>query len=177
MASINETSIFDVVFKLDEAQISDETPEVLSQVSATNDSDQEAAQSINVSYTDDKTYTFNGGSTTEGAAKTTISADLPFITGVGNITVHSHITKEPFEWGTAKTITTSLAVTANVTVPPKSTMVVKYSATKGTCKIPYSYTREDRMSDGQVVTSQHTDGVYNGVSRYNFTLIKDVSPL
>uniref|UniRef100_UPI00197CF244 hypothetical protein n=1 Tax=Paraclostridium dentum TaxID=2662455 RepID=UPI00197CF244 len=125
------------------------------------------------SYEDVKVYTFNRGSSTPAVANTTISAGLPFITGGGIISVSSQIREEPLQWGIAKTIATSVAVTSQVTVPPKSTVVVRYVGTEGTCTIPYTYTQQDRMSNGQTVISQHTDGIYNGTSLYGFAFRKD----
>lgn len=59
-----------------------------------------------------------------------------------------------------------------VRVPARSKALVYYVGTMGTCDVPFSYTQKDRSAtDGRIVYSNFTDGIFTGVNCYNFQFV------
>ncbi|KAG6397157.1 hypothetical protein SASPL_143322 [Salvia splendens] len=82
-------------------------------------------------------------------------------------------------WDETTTTTTSVTATGTVPVPANTMAVIDYVGTRGSCNIPFSYTQEDHNStNGRIAYFQQIDGVYNGVSYYNFDFrVRSVKPM
>ncbi|XP_047962111.1 uncharacterized protein LOC125206941 [Salvia hispanica] len=162
-----ERKIYNVKYDMGISSISDEQPYIAGQSVVVNDSSEEAVMAVEITYQDEKSYTFSQSLAVTAGVSATIEAGIPFIES-GSITVSLEITGA-FEWDTTTTTTTSVTASASVNVPPKSALVVKYVGTKGTCTVPFSYTQQDKSSlDGSITRIRKDDGSYTGVSCYNF---------
>ncbi|XP_047961725.1 natterin-1-like [Salvia hispanica] len=160
--------IYNVRYQMEYARIFDEAPCVAGSSTLINNEDGESTLQASVTYTDQKSYSFTRSLSLSAGISSTIEAGVPFITKA-SITVDYHI-NGAFEWGETTTTSTSVTGTAMVPVPAKSSVTVDFVGTRGTCNIPYSYTQEDkRSSDGKVVYTNLYDGIYTGVSYYNFS--------
>lgn len=162
-----ERKIYYVRYRMEDSRIFGETPFLAGTARLSNTRDEVNSMAVSITYQDSKSYSFSRGVSVTGGVKTSIKAGLPFIVDA-QIEVSLELSGE-FTWDTTTTTTTSVTATGTVPVPAKSSVVVEYVGTRGTCNIPFSYTQEDTNStDGQVVRADHDDGIYQGVSYYNF---------
>ena len=159
------------------ARIFNEAPYLVGSATLTNDDAEEASMQVSVTYTDEKSYTFSRSLSLTAGISASIEAGVPFIEKA-SITVNYEI-NGTFQWDETTTTTTSVTATGTVPVPGRSTVIVDYVGTRGTCNVPYSYTQEDKSSmDGQIVYTNQVDGIYTGVNYYNFNFhVRDTLPL
>ncbi|XP_047959728.1 uncharacterized protein LOC125204991 [Salvia hispanica] len=171
---VSHRKIYNVAYRMEDAMIYGETPFLAATATLTNNKDEEASMEITVTYQSEISYTFSRGTSLTAGLSVTMEAGIPLI-GDAGIQISFDINKT-LDWDTTITTKTSDTATGTVTVPANSTVTVKYVGTRGTCNIPYSYTQED-ISSTTVGTTiyQRIDGIYNGVSCYNF--IFQVEPL
>ncbi|XP_057796720.1 uncharacterized protein LOC131012739 [Salvia miltiorrhiza] len=170
-------TIYNVRYEMEYARIFDEQPYIAGSSTLTNDKDGEASMSVSITYTDEKTYTFTRSLSLTAGVSASIEAGVPFIEKA-TITVNYEI-NGTFEWGTEESTSVSVTATGSVPVPGRSTVVVDYVGTKGTCNIPYSYTQEDKSStDGNTLYTDVSDGIYTGVNCYNYSFhVRSTQPL
>lgn len=162
-----QRDIFNVRYRMEDARIYDEQPFLAGVATATNLSAEESTLDITISYEDSFSYSFSNSLSITQGVSTKIQAGIPKIAS-GKIRISTEISKE-FEWN--RTTEEKKIVTAEhgVTVPPKSRARVSYVGTHGKCSLPFNYTRRDKRStSGDLLVSQHIDGIYSGVSYYNF---------
>ncbi|KAG6388724.1 hypothetical protein SASPL_150156 [Salvia splendens] len=96
-----------------------------------------------------------------------MTAGIPGI-GEAGIEVSAEISTET-EWNDTTTKEIEVLATGTVLVPAKSSAVVHYVGTRGTCDVPFSYTQRDRSStDGKITQTEQIDGVFTGVNNYGF---------
>ncbi|PQM36356.1 uncharacterized protein Pyn_38100 [Prunus yedoensis var. nudiflora] len=105
--------------------------------------------------------------------KTTIEAP-----GVPRITTHegglnkveiSDGFKGDIQWGETEAYQTEVETVCVVDVPAKSELKVRLLATTASCDVPFSYSRHDTRTNGQVhVTNDLDDGFYSGINAFNF---------
>ncbi|KAG6415364.1 hypothetical protein SASPL_122775 [Salvia splendens] len=115
-----------VKYRMEDARIYDETPFLAGSSTLTNITDQLDTMEVEITYQDQKSYTFSSG------ISRVITTGVPFI-AEGKIETSYEISGL-FQWDNTTTITTQ--VTA---VPANSTVTAHYVGTRGTCNIPYSY--------------------------------------
>ncbi|KAL6555674.1 hypothetical protein OROHE_007346 [Orobanche hederae] len=164
-------------FRMDQLRVFNEQPYLAGQSTVRNDTGNEATQTVTISYSKDLSYTFSRGFSTTASVETTIKSGVPLIAEAG-VTIGFSITGT-FSWDTTTSESQSLQASTTVVVPPRSAVRVNYVATQGTCSIPYNYTQRDRSSiTGQILETRQVDGIYTGVSCYNFDFqIEDALPL
>ncbi|KAG6398052.1 hypothetical protein SASPL_139502 [Salvia splendens] len=159
--------IYDVIYRMEDARIYGETPFLAGTTTLTNTKDQVDTMSVQITYQDQKSYTFSRGFSLKAGVTASIETEVPFI-AEDKIEVSFEISGS-FEWDTTTTTTTSVTAQGSVPVPANSTVKVHYVGTRGTCNVPYSYSQEDQSSTtGEITYYDLTDGIYEGVSCYNF---------
>ncbi|XP_047959335.1 uncharacterized protein LOC125204671 [Salvia hispanica] len=164
---VMERSIYNVTYQMENARIYGETPFLAGTATLTNTTDQEDSMAVEITYQDEKSYSFSRGASLKAGVDVNIKAGLPFIFDE-KIDISVEISGS-FDWDTTTTTATSVTAQGSVPVPPNSTVTVSYVGTKGTCNLPYTYTQEDRSSvTGEITYYNQTDGIYEGVSYYNF---------
>ncbi|KAG6425879.1 hypothetical protein SASPL_110087 [Salvia splendens] len=175
--SLLSRKIYNVRYQMEYARIFNEVPFVAGTTSLSNPNEGVATVQASITYTDEKSYSFSRSLSLTGGVSSSIEAGVPFITSA-SITVSYEI-NGTFEWGETTTTSTSVTATGTVPVPGKSTVIVDYVGTRGTCNIPYSYTQQDTSSvDGKIVNTILYDGIYSGVSYYNFSFsIREIKSL
>lgn len=168
-----ERKIYNVVYNMDDARIFDEMPYIAGYAKLDNSTDDESSMDVAVTYQDERSYTFSRSVTLTAGVTVSVEAGLPFIEEA-TIEVSVEISGT-LEWDDTKTTTTSVTAT----VPARSSAVVEYVGTKGTCNVPFSYRQQDKSSvDGKIVYTDLTDGIYNGVNCYNFDFkISKIDPI
>ncbi|KAG6428926.1 hypothetical protein SASPL_106965 [Salvia splendens] len=167
---VSQRNIYNVVYRMQDARIYDEVPYVAGSSVLTNSSDQEAAMAVQITYQDEKSYTFSRSFSLTAGVETSFSTGVPFI-AEGGIKISFEI-NTTLQWDTTTTTTTSVMASGSVPVPARSSAVIDYVGTMGTCDIPYSYTQQDRSSaDGTISYTEQDDGIYKGVSCYNFDFV------
>ncbi|KAH6788185.1 hypothetical protein C2S52_007737 [Perilla frutescens var. hirtella] len=162
--------IYNVRYRMEDARIFGETPYLAGTTTVFNESDQEASISVSITYEDQRSYSFSRSLSLSAGITTTIETD---VLGIVKASIQvSYQISGTFEWNDTTTTTTSITATGGVPVPPRSTAVVSYVGTRGTCNVPFSYVQQDRSSiDGQVSDTKQIDGIYNGVNCYNFSFV------
>ncbi|KAG6395774.1 hypothetical protein SASPL_141898 [Salvia splendens] len=164
---VTKRSIRNVRYRMEDARVHGEEAVVVDTVSFDNPTDHEVTVTDSVEYKTENSYSFTQGLSITSGVKVSMEAELPFIAKAG-IEVHHEITGS-FNWGHTKMESVTHTGSGSVPVPPKSKVIVDCVVTKGTCNIPYSYTQEDHSSTtGEIHRSDHVDGIYEGVSYYNF---------
>ncbi|KAG6425881.1 hypothetical protein SASPL_110089 [Salvia splendens] len=175
--SVVGRKIYNVVYQMEYARIFDEVPYLAGSETLTNDGDKEDSMAVSIEYTDEKSYTFSRSISLTAGVSASIEAGIPFIEKA-TIQVHYEISGA-LQWDETTTTTTSVTATGTVPIPAKTKATVDYVGTRGTCNIPYSYTQEDKSSiDGKPIYTDLVDGIYTGVSYYNFNFhVRDTMPL
>ncbi|KAG6428952.1 hypothetical protein SASPL_106991 [Salvia splendens] len=167
---VSSRKIYNVRYRMDNARVFGEMPYLAGTTVVTNSSDREAAMAVQITYQDEKSYTFSRSMSLTAGVETSFSAGVPFIVE-GKITVSFEISNT-LQWDTTTTTTTSVTASGSVPVPGRTTAIIEYVGTKGTCDIPYYYTQQDRNStNGQISYTEQVDGIYKGVSCYNFNFV------
>ncbi|XP_047961326.1 uncharacterized protein LOC125206074 [Salvia hispanica] len=162
--------IYNVIYRMGDARIYGETPFLAGTTTLTNNKDQVDTMSVEITYQDQKSYTFSRGFSLKAGVTATIETGVPFV-AEGKIEVSFEISGS-FQWDTTTTTTTSVTAQGSVPVPANSTVTVHYVGTRGTCNVPYSYTQQDQSSTtGEITYEDQTDGIYQGVSYYNFDFV------
>ncbi|XP_050233592.1 uncharacterized protein LOC126682085 [Mercurialis annua] len=161
--------IFDVVYYMDNARIYGRRAVIAGSGRSTNNTPEEAIQTISVSYTETRSYSFTNSNSLSTGVSTSITAGFGRIV---SLEVGVEISSEQtvaVEVG--EEVSTSVTSEASYTapVPPFSTIIVNYVATEAKCDIPFSYTQRDQMStNGTFRSSRNEDGVYKGVNYFSF---------
>ncbi|XP_047957459.1 uncharacterized protein LOC125203196 [Salvia hispanica] len=167
---VSQRNVYNVRYRMQDARIHDELPYVAGTSVLTNTSRQEATMAVQVTYQDQKSYTFSRSFSLTAGVETTIKAGVPFI-AEGAIKVSFNI-NAALQWAETTTTTTSVMASGSVPVPARSKATIEYVGTRGTCDVPYSYTQQDMSSaDGSVSYTEQVDGIYKGVSCYNFRFV------
>ncbi|KAG6423412.1 hypothetical protein SASPL_113807 [Salvia splendens] len=170
-------SIYNVRYRMEDARIYGETPYVAGTTTAANFSNEQGEVAVQITYQDSSSYTFSRSLSLTAGVTTTISAGVPLIAGA-TIEIGYQV-NTTFEWGESRSRTTSVTATGTIPVPARSVASVRYVATMGTCDVPYSYTQQERSSTtGQITELDYDDGLFTGVSCYNFNfVVEKTTPL
>ncbi|XP_047959386.1 uncharacterized protein LOC125204713 [Salvia hispanica] len=167
---VSERNVYNVKFRMEDARIYDEEPYNAGSSQLDNNRDEGADMSVSVTYQDAKSYTFGRSLSLTAGVETSFSTGVPFIVE-GNIKVSFKI-DTALKWDETTTTSTSVTATGSVHIPAKSSAIIEYVGTQGTCDVPYSYTQQDRSStDGTISYTEQDDGIYKGVSCYNFHFV------
>eukprot|EP01018_Ginkgo_biloba_P034723 Gb_22566 [translate_table: standard] len=158
--------LYSVNYDLDNAQIYDWQTIALGTRKATNSSPYYDDVAVSLAYTQTKSRSWNASLTVGVGVEVTVEAGIPLVEE-SSVTVSAQVSTT-VEMG--KTVQESTTLTDTFTVkdlPPGGTVVVRLTATQAKCNVPFTYTREDTFSNGDVVTTQLSDGVFKGVN-YSF---------
>ncbi|XP_022155429.1 uncharacterized protein LOC111022577 [Momordica charantia] len=68
-------------------------------------------------------------------------------------------------------------VTETVTVPPMSKVRFGGVITQASCDVPFSYIRRDTLKDGRQVTNKFEDGIFTGVTTFDYKFETEKLPL
>ncbi|XP_047958971.1 uncharacterized protein LOC125204364 isoform X2 [Salvia hispanica] len=167
---VSRRHITNVRYRMEDARIFGEMPYLGGTSMLTNTTDEESDMAVEVTYQDEKSYTFSRSMSITAGVSTTFQTGVPFIVE-GKITASFEI-NTTLQWDTATTTTTSLTASGSVPVPARSIATIEYVGTRGTCDIPYSYTQQDWSStSGLPAYTEQVDGTYRGVSCYNFNFV------
>ncbi|XP_047959352.1 uncharacterized protein LOC125204688 [Salvia hispanica] len=163
-------NVYNVRYRMQDARIYNEVPYVACASSVTNTGNQEATITTQVTYKDQKSYSFSRSSSLTAGVETTIKAGVPFIVD-GAIKVCFNI-NSTLQWADTTTTATSVMASGSVSLPARSTATIEYAGTRGTIDIPYSYTQQDSSStDGTVSYTHQDDGIYKAINSYNFHFV------
>ncbi|XP_041995602.1 natterin-1-like [Salvia splendens] len=167
---VSQRNIYNVRYRMQDARIYDELPFIAGSSLLDNTSSQEASMSVQIVFQDEKSYTFSHSLSLTAGVETKFQAGVPFIVD-GEIKVSFEI-DNTLQWDTTTTTTASVTASASVPVPARSSALIEYVGTRGTCDIPYSYTQQDKSSiDGKISYTEQVDGIYKGNSSYNFHFV------
>lgn len=172
-----DRKIYNVRYRMEDARIYGETAYVAGTTTATNSSNEQGEVAVQITYEDSNSYTFNRSFSLTAGVTTSITAGVPLI-AEATIEIGYQVSTT-FEWGESKTRTMAVTATGTIPVPPRSVASVRYVGTMGTCDVPYSYTQQERSSTtGQITELDYDDGLYTGVSCYNFNfVIENTKPI
>ncbi|XP_047963978.1 uncharacterized protein LOC125208415 [Salvia hispanica] len=167
---VSQRNIYNVRYRMENARIFNEMPFLAGSSVVTNTTDQEATSLVEITYQDERSYSFSRSLSLTAGVETRIRTGVPFIVE-GEITMSFEI-NTTLQWDTATTTTRSVMGSGSVPVPARTTARIDYVGTRGTCDIPFSYTQQDTNStNGQISHTDQIDGIYKGVSCYNFNFV------
>ncbi|XP_042054551.1 uncharacterized protein LOC121799296 [Salvia splendens] len=115
---VSQRNVYNVRYRMQDARIYGELPYVAGASIVTNTGRQEATMAVQVTYQDQKSYSFSRSFSLTAGVETTIKACLPFI-AEGAIKVSFNI-NPALQW--ADTTTTSVMASNSVAVPERSTV-------------------------------------------------------
>ncbi|XP_002519552.2 uncharacterized protein LOC8284545 [Ricinus communis] len=163
---IKVRQIYNVVYRLEDARIYDETPMTLARSCVSNMTQQTETLEVTMSYTEAWKYEWNTGVSMASSFSMKFSAGIPMITDISIEVKDSR--EDEYEWGTVVDGSFSLTKTIPVSVPPMTKTTVRLLATLGSCDVPFSYTQQDTLTNGQLDVSVKHDGLYTGANCYKF---------
>ncbi|KDP27103.1 hypothetical protein JCGZ_20327 [Jatropha curcas] len=158
--------IYDVEYLLDDATIYDESILTLARSCVSNSTQQTQQIEVKMSYTEAWKYEWTTSTSTSASISMKVSLGIPKIMD-SSIEVNEKWEKE-YEWGTTIDGSLQLTKTIPVSVPPMTKTTVSLLATLGSCNVPFSYTQQDTLTDGNLDVSVKHDGVYSGVNCFKF---------
>ncbi|KAL9224270.1 hypothetical protein vseg_000326 [Gypsophila vaccaria] len=113
------------------------------------------------------TSTWSNSQSLDLAVKFGFTAGFPKI-GLGfEVSVHGEYSEE-YEWGQKVETVRKIEASHTVSVPAKTTRVVKMIVKAASCEIPFSYTQADRYTNGDWEVTYVQDGLYTGTNAYSF---------
>ncbi|GMI64361.1 hypothetical protein HRI_000105400 [Hibiscus trionum] len=157
--------INDVQYKVDDARVYDESVIVVARNTASNHTQQSSTFSVKLSYSEEKTTTWNSSLSLKLGMKATARFRIPLIVN-GKIEISSEV-QSVTEWGKTTTITTAWEIEHKVVVPPMTKVTVNLVATKGHCDVPFTYMQKDTLYDGKIVTTKIEGASYTGSNYYS----------
>eukprot|EP01018_Ginkgo_biloba_P008026 Gb_17142 [translate_table: standard] len=163
MEPVIRRRIYDIKYDMDTAQIYDIRPLVLGTRDAVNNSPYPGTVSVSIAYTQSESYSWNNSTTVTTGVQVSISAGIPEVAGT-SVTVSTEVSLTT-EMG--KTVENSTTLTDTYTVeslPPGGKVTVTLNATQAKCKVNYSYTQEDLLTNGEVLTFHKSDGEFLGLN-------------
>ncbi|KAF4361021.1 hypothetical protein F8388_016830 [Cannabis sativa] len=167
--NIISKSIYEIRYHKDEGKLYNLNVVQKGYASADNYEDVEEHNEISLKFSYKKTTSSNFGSThsLKLGGKATLKVDwIPFIVENG-IEFTTDYTYE-YQWGETTTSETLIEATYTAKVPKMKRVKVTLVATEGMCEVPFSYTRRDIHYNGDAVVHKLDDGIYKGVSLFNF---------
>ncbi|KAM6570688.1 hypothetical protein CsatB_018673 [Cannabis sativa] len=167
--NIISKSIYEIRYHKDEGKLYNLNVVQKGYASADNYEDVEEHNEISLKFSYKKTTSSNFGSThsLKLGGKATLKVDwIPFIVENG-IEFTTDYTYE-YQWGETTTSETLIEATYTAKVPKMKRVKVTLVATEGMCEVPSSYTRRDIHYNGDAVVHKLDDGIYKGVSLFNF---------
>ena len=155
--------IYDVVYNIPDAHMTDVAPLIALNTTVRNDSTSDVLQTLTYSYTRYKVGTWNNTAGVEVGVTSSFSAGVPFIASVdleiSVTTSYSH------EWGgsqgTEETITSSTQISVPAGKRGTATVIVK----KKNLDVFFTCKERIRYRDGKTVINDK-NGVYNNIESY-----------
>lgn len=62
-------------------------------------------------------------------------------------------------------------MTQNFTMSAGETITAKFVARRASCDVPFSYKQKSVLTNGEEIVTDHDDGIYTGVNKYDFRII------
>lgn len=163
--TISARFIYGVEYRQSDARYYDKNRVFVAEQTLTNPNNQPMELPISFSYPSFSTSkTWNSTNSNKVFNNVSLDAQLPQI--IPN--AKSNITRE-YNWGEPITTTTETNATYSVTVPPNSSINVKFYATHTSADIPFVYSQDDTLLNGNKVTTQFDDGLFTVINYVDFT--------
>ncbi|CAL1410185.1 unnamed protein product [Linum trigynum] len=163
---VSQRTISNVVFRLNDARVYDETPRTVFRNIIVNNSPHTNSPTLTVTYANTQSKSWQSSLSFSFGVTTSVSGGFPKIAEAGiEISVE---TTEEYTWGETYESSAEVSQAYPVTVGPFSRATITVMVTQGSCDVPFSYTRKDDLFDGTSVTTRLDDGLYTGVNVYNF---------
>lgn len=162
--------IYNVVFDLSEPRIYGRSVVTVATASALNDTTSNNTAKLTLSRTDTEKRTWGSSVTLKLHVAATVCVGVPVIVADGNVEVSAEFNGS-YSWGSPVEKETTQKVAYEVTVPPKTRVMVASTATRASCDVPFSYTQRDTLVDGRQFTYDMDDGLYTGVNCYDFKYV------
>ncbi|XP_062079851.1 uncharacterized protein LOC133784573 [Humulus lupulus] len=159
-------SIYDLNFRPEDGRIYNVKVIEKAHEAAENNDDVENTMALKFSYKDTSSSTLGGSVSLKLGVKTTLQVDTIPLIFEGKIELSAECTGT-HQWGSTNTVETLTESTYTVKVPPKTRVIVTLVASKGTCDVPFSYTRRDLLYNGNTIMNNLDDGIYTGVNTFN----------
>ncbi|KAH6761798.1 hypothetical protein C2S52_019231 [Perilla frutescens var. hirtella] len=170
---VDETNIYNLRLRMDHARVFDEKPYVAGTVTAINDRDKgEMNVGVKLGHAVANSYSFSKSLAISTSFKASIQTDIKLVpkAAVKTTLELSVSVTGTLTWGHIMTETKTIEANGSVPVPARSKAIVHCVGTRGRYSIPFSYTQKDKRStDGKSEVTEHSDGIFTGVTCYNFT--------
>jgi len=98
---------------------------------------------------------------------TTIQAGVPEV-AMSSVNIQEEFS-ESYTWGQSVSQMDEKSVQYDLPVPAYTKVTLRMMGKQGSCDVPFSYYQEDILTDGHRVVNKFDDGIYHGVSSYDFT--------
>ncbi|KAF4346077.1 hypothetical protein G4B88_015462 [Cannabis sativa] len=147
--SVISRSIEDIIFHIDDVRVHQQIKVGdMVYVGAENPDDEDDNMDIKISYEKFTSATFATSHTLKFGAKTTIQyKPIPFV-AEGKITLSSELSNK-VKWDNTEKSNVKYEAEIHVNVPHKSRVTYSVPVKWGTCDVPYSYTRVEKLYNGE----------------------------
>lgn len=156
--------IYDVVYHVDDARIYDVTDVTVVKWTYENHGTSSETYTLKVEFSHERSRLWNSTTTVKFGVKTEMSAGVPFIAD-GKIKTSTKISEE-IQWGESESETLKLEDTYHITVNTGKRRQASCVGRRGKCDIPFTYVQRDLLYNGEWVTKNLSDSIYNGANYY-----------
>nr|XP_043635942.1 uncharacterized protein LOC122607090 [Erigeron canadensis] len=165
--------IKDVVYRLSDARITDETIQEMDYEYGTNESqDHDDTMTFKFSATESTTRSWSSSVSVNVGVKVEFEVNfVPFVTGTKvELSMEAGYA---YEWGGSVTRETTREGSYTATIPANKTVKVTMLVAKGICEVPFNYTQRDLTPYGQWIETLKEDGLFRGSTSYDIHYLKE----
>jgi hypothetical protein len=159
--------IYEIEYHLDDVKIIEIRPRTLITREAANNDITPHTTTIGLNYSVTNEKKWESSVSLKLGISTSIQAGVPKV-GIGATVVIETETTESYAWGESITTTEEISSSIDVTVLPQTVVTVSMLASEGTCEVPFSYTQEDILTNGEKLIQRFHDGIFRGVNSFDF---------
>lgn len=167
--------IDNIRFRLMDSRVYDEKMLVMVSSTYTNRGNSTQEQTIQLSYTNKRSSSWNNSLSLTTSVEATITAGIPFIEE-GKVTVGAESSAQ-HAWGEIVESEENVTISYKVSIPPRTKVTVRTVTTRGVCDVPFNYDQRDVLYTGKTVVTNMDDGVFTGVNNYSFYTEEKEEPL
>ncbi|OMO73386.1 Agglutinin [Corchorus olitorius] len=152
-------------YDFENSRVYDDSLLVVARTSATNSTRLPTDLTVLFNYSETQTSSWKNNLSLKFGLKSSLEFGIPLIIG-GKVELSTEV-QHVREWGDSDTRTPDRESRRNVSVPPMKKVTVDLFARYGLCDVPFFYTQNDRLYNGQTITTEVVGGMYTGSNYFN----------
>jgi len=159
--------IYNVVYRVMDARIHGQKVQTVATETAVNRTGTASSAKLTLKYSVTRRRTWDSSVSLKLGVATTIQAGVPEV-AMSSVKIQEEFS-ESYTWGQSVSQMDEKSVQYDLPVPAYTKVTLCMMGKQGSCDVPFSYYQEDILTDGHRVVNKFDDGIYHGVSSYDFT--------